>query len=60
LLDYITIGTRDAEMDSGREPACRGAYSAVLHRIDPLRRYSVAGSAVYRADCVRAGREAHA
>ncbi|MGJ5180455.1 hypothetical protein ACQR16_24810 [Bradyrhizobium oligotrophicum] len=60
-MDYITIvGTRDAGMDSGREPASRSLSSTILRRIDPRKRNTVAGSALNRADRVRACREAHA
>jgi hypothetical protein len=60
LLDYITIETRDAGMDSGRESACWRGYSTILRRIDPLRRNAVAESAVNRTGRVRAAVEAHA
>jgi hypothetical protein len=60
LLNYITIGTRDAGMDFGRELSCSWAYSIRLHWTGSLIRNSVAGSAVNNADRVRAGREAHA
>jgi len=61
LLDYITIGTRDAGIDLGQElPRCgvhwirsRGATGLLTHN-------SVAGSAVNPAHSVRADRGARA
>ncbi|MGJ4888793.1 hypothetical protein [Bradyrhizobium sp. HKCCYLR20261] len=60
MLDYITTTTRDAGMKSGRGTVCRGASATILRRTAPLKRNLVAGSAVYRADSVRAALEAHA
>ncbi|MGJ4900043.1 hypothetical protein ACQR10_04050 [Bradyrhizobium sp. HKCCYLRH2060] len=60
MLNDITIETRDAGMDSGRGAARRSEYFIILRRIGPLRRNTVARSAVNRADRVRAALEAHA